>query len=359
MANPCRYTEFVDTPNSTHNRITALVPENSRVLEFGCATGYMSEVLRKRRACTVTGIEIVPKAAAEAADHCDRIIVGDAEELDFDELFDEEEFDVVLFADVLEHLRDPGRVLRRVRPFLPPGGVVIASIPNVAHGSLRIALLAGAFRYQEHGLLDKTHLRFFTRESIQDLFEANGYVIGEVLRQRVEIDESEIHAPIEPPREVRELLARDPEATTYQFIVRATPAVEGNQLAERGREVESLRLEARELAALRQTVGDQSQHIDALRERNDALAAQVAELRQLLEDAHESFRLRDENLLRKETELLTRRAEELKARDQEIHWLRGVVADLQMQTPSTNEAPPPRRSAILPRLRARLRRLIA
>src|ERR671935_1283490 len=149
MANPCRYTEFVDTPNSTHNRITALVPENSRVLEFGCATGYMSEVLRKRLGCTVTGIEIVPEAAAEAADHCDRIIVGDAEELDFDELFDGEEFEVVLFADVLEHLRDPGHVLRRVRPFLADDGAVIASIPNVAHGSLRLALLAGAFRYQE------------------------------------------------------------------------------------------------------------------------------------------------------------------------------------------------------------------
>src|SRR5205823_14428430 len=129
----CRYPEFVDAPNSTHDRITALVPENSRVLEFGCATGYMSEVLRQRRAATVTGIEIVPEAAAEAADHCDRIIVGDAEALDFGELFDEEEFDVVLFADVLEHLRDPGRVLLRVRPFLAPGRAWLSSIPHVTH----------------------------------------------------------------------------------------------------------------------------------------------------------------------------------------------------------------------------------
>jgi O-antigen biosynthesis protein len=317
----------------------------------------MSEVLRKRRGCTVTGIEIVPEAAAEAADHCDRIIVGDAEELDFDELFEEEEFDVVLFADVLEHLRDPGHVLRRVRPFLAAGGGVIASIPNVAHGSLRLALLAGTFRYQEYGLLDDTHLRFFTRESIQDLFEANGYVIGEVHRQRVEIGEAEIRAP-EPPHVVRELLARDLEATTYQFIVRATPATEGNQLAERGREVESLRSEVRELDALRQTVGDQLQHIDALQERNDALAEQLAELRELLENAHESLSLRDEDLQRKETQLLTRRAEELKARDEEIHWLRGVVADLQMKA-STEQAPAGGRTGILPRLKARLRRLVA
>ena len=329
MARACRYTHFDDSSGSTHNLVVALVPDGANVLEVGCATGYMSEVLRGRRGCAVTGIEIDSGAAAEAAGRCDRIIVGDAEELDFDELFQPEEFDVALFADVLEHLRDPEGVLRRVRPFLREEGAIVASIPNVAHGSVRLALLAGDFRYNETGLLDETHLRFFTRTSIQELFERSGYAVVEMLRQRVEIGDSEIRPPFEPPPEVRELLAVDPDATTYQFIVRAVPAGGASELAESRRELASLRSEVRELEAFRATVDDQAEHIDALQERNDALASQVAELRELLKNAHKSLARRDDELQEKEARLLTRRADELKARDEEIHWLRGVVADLQ------------------------------
>jgi SAM-dependent methyltransferase len=329
MSTVCKYMEFNDAPGSAHNRIVELVPEGARVLEFGCATGYMSAVLKERRGATVTGIEIVPEAAELAKQHADRVIVGDAEALDYADLLGDEQFDAIVFADVLEHLREPGVLLERIRPFLAEEGVVAASIPNVAHGSVRLALLAGDFRYNETGLLDETHLRFFTRTSIQELFERSGYAVVEMLRQRVEIGDSEIRPPFEPPPEVRELLAVDPDATTYQFIVRAVPAGGASELAESRRELASLRSEVRELEAFRATVDDQAEHIDALQERNDALASQVAELRELLKNAHKSLARRDDELQEKEARLLTRRADELKARDEEIHWLRGVVADLQ------------------------------
>jgi SAM-dependent methyltransferase len=201
----------------------------------------MSEVLKTRLGCTVVGVEIDRDAAALAEQHAERVIVGDAEKIDYAAELAGEEFDVVLFADVLEHLKEPADVLRRVRPFVAENGVVVASIPNIAHASVRLALLAGEFRYREWGLLDDTHLRFFTRASIQDLFEETGYVVTHWLRQRFDVGETEIKVP-EVPEAVREWLASDPEATTYQFVLRALVSEPANQLKTMREELDELRI---------------------------------------------------------------------------------------------------------------------
>src|SRR5262245_20778000 len=182
-----KYTEFQDDPAPTHSTLVALVPPATRVLEFGAATGYMSQVLKERLGCTVVGIEIDPGAAALAEEHAERVIVGDAEQIDYAAELAGEEFDVVLFADVLQHLKDPADVLRRVRPGIAEDGIFVASIPNNPHASVRLALLGGELRYREWGLLDDTHLRFFTRASIQDPFEESGYVVTHWLRQRLDV----------------------------------------------------------------------------------------------------------------------------------------------------------------------------
>jgi hypothetical protein len=92
---------------------------------------------------------------------------------------------------------------------------VVASIPNIAHGSVRLALLGGEFRYRDAGLLDRTHLRFFTRESVHDLFEESGYTITHWLRRRLGVEEAEIGVPARRvPDAVRVWLAGDPETTT-------------------------------------------------------------------------------------------------------------------------------------------------
>ena len=226
-----KYTEFDDAPESTHNIVLSLIAPGARVLEFGCATGYMSAVLRSRLGCSVTAIEVDPTAAALARGQADRVIEADVESLDYAREFGAERFDVLLFADVLEHLRDPQAVLRRVRPLLAPGGVVVASIPNVAHGSVRVALLEGEFRYTPIGLLDDSHLRFFTRESVTSLFEDAGFVISDWLRKWAPIDGTEVVVRDASLAEsLREPLEADPEATTYQFVVRARRAedVEGD-----------------------------------------------------------------------------------------------------------------------------------
>jgi SAM-dependent methyltransferase len=260
-------TSFDDSPGSTHSLLFGLVEPGSRVLEFGCASGYMSEALRDRLGASVVGVELDAEAAQLAAAYCERLLVGDAEELDLEAELGGERFDAILFADVLEHLRDPAALLRRVRPLVAEGGVVVASIPNVAHASVRLALLGGSFRYREEGLLDAGHLRFFTREGIQDLFEASGYLVTEWLRKRIDVDEAEIPVPASVPEEARMWATGDPEATTYQFVVRAAPSDTASQLlawrtklGEARTEVEELRPLAAEAEVLRAEV-DELRHL--------------------------------------------------------------------------------------------------
>lgn len=159
--------------------VIALIPPGARsVLEFGCASGACGARIKRERGATVVGIEYLPEPARIAATRLDRVIVGDAESLDYPSLFSAGQFDAILFADVLEHLRDPEALLRRVLPLLSEDGVVIASIPNVRNAAVLQMLASGDWTYQEAGLMDRTHIHFFTRREIQRAFGRAGYRIG-------------------------------------------------------------------------------------------------------------------------------------------------------------------------------------
>jgi SAM-dependent methyltransferase len=319
--------------------VVDLVPDGARVLEFGCATGYMSEVLKSRKGCKVTGIEISPEAGELAKKHCDRVIIGDAEELDYEGLLGKERFDAILFVDVLEHLKEPSSVLKRIRPFLSRRGAVLASIPNIAHGSVRLALLAGEFRYRKLGLLDDTHLRFFTREGVQDLFEGAGFVISNWLVHRVDIDRTEVRFP-EPPmsESLREWLSKDPDTSVYQFVVRAMASSAANQLAtlrselaaasEQLLQFENVRRGAEHAHELQETVAQQAELIAALRERVRALTEQERETYELLRAANRERLLREQELFRLEADK-TRYREEILELGDERNALRGELDMLQ------------------------------
>jgi 2-polyprenyl-3-methyl-5-hydroxy-6-metoxy-1,4-benzoquinol methylase len=108
----------------------------------------------------------------------DRVVCGDVEAVALD--FPEGYFDCVVCADVLEHLRDPWAVLRRLRPLVAEGGCVVASIPNLQHLKPVLKILLDRFEYEEAGLLDSTHLRFFTLSTIRGLFRETGYRVERV-----------------------------------------------------------------------------------------------------------------------------------------------------------------------------------
>jgi len=151
------------------------VGKNRRVLELGCSTGYISRLL-KQLGCSVVGIELDAAAAQLAAGICDQVFIADLNGITWSQQI-EGQFDVVLMGDVLEHLVHPDQVLRSARQFLLPGGDVVVSLPNVVHWSQRIKTLFGHFNYQLTGLLDYTHLRFFTACSARALIENSGYRI--------------------------------------------------------------------------------------------------------------------------------------------------------------------------------------
>jgi GT2 family glycosyltransferase/2-polyprenyl-3-methyl-5-hydroxy-6-metoxy-1,4-benzoquinol methylase/glycosyltransferase involved in cell wall biosynthesis len=170
-----------------HDRpeVRALVPETARsVLDVGCGAGALGAALKFRRDVEVVGIELDPRAAKRAAESLDGVREGDAlarmKELEGEG----QRFDAILFADLLEHLPRPEQALALARELLAPGGVVIASLPNVRHWSVVRQLLEGEFRYEPAGILDRTHLRFFTKRSAQRLLEEQGFEVARVAGAR-------------------------------------------------------------------------------------------------------------------------------------------------------------------------------
>jgi len=217
-----RYQAQIDTdlPNNTHAELVRQVGFDQRVLELGAATGYMTTVLVER-GCTVTALERDPAAAAELRRIAEHTVVAD---LDAEDAFDEVDgpFDVVLAGDVLEHLVDPTAVLRRAAGLLAPTGRAVISVPNVTHGDLRLALFHGRFDYQSTGLLDETHLRFFTYESLLAMVGDAGLLPETVARTVTDLFGTEVALPREDVgTDIAELIATLPESLTYQFVLSA------------------------------------------------------------------------------------------------------------------------------------------
>ncbi|NJM18019.1 MAG: methyltransferase domain-containing protein [Richelia sp. RM2_1_2] len=216
--------------NSSLKKMLRLIGENKRVIDFGCATGYFARLLGNR-GCEVIGVEVNSKAAKIAEQYCKQVIVAD---LDFVSLNDilsgsilEEKFDIAVFGDILEHLRNPWKVLEETRNILNHQGYIIASIPNIAHGAIRLALLQGKFEYQPLGILDNTHLRFFTRKTVEQLFEDSGYIIDVIERTKLPIySNSDLIPGVEKThfdKNVTQEIEQDEDADTLQFVVRGYP----------------------------------------------------------------------------------------------------------------------------------------
>ena len=159
----------------SHLKMIELVKPGSKVLEAGCANGFMSLKL-KAEGCRVTGIEIDPEFAETARDCCDEVIAGDIED---DETIGKikGDFDYIVFGDILEHLRDPADVVEKLKPMLKGDGLIIASLPNIGIWWMRRDMLRGQFVYTDTGLLDRTHLRFFCYCTAKKFFEELDLVI--------------------------------------------------------------------------------------------------------------------------------------------------------------------------------------
>ena len=278
----------LEKKNTSHTLIVELVEHGKHVLDVGCATGNLAEVLAEH-GCKITGVEVDPEAARQAEKHCERVIVGDIEDLDLGGELGDESFDVIVFGDVLEHLKDPLGTLKRLKPFLKPEGYVVASIPNVAHGSIRLALMQGNFRYSSLGLLDTTHLRFFTRESVEQLFSEAGLLITELERTSRGVFDTEVDVDSERvSEEILELVHGDPEASTYQFVLAAHRFGEAGtlakrvyllteQLAARDRIIYQLNRELRNAKDLRRLLDERGKQLAEKDQEVSSLARELAD----------------------------------------------------------------------------------
>jgi methionine biosynthesis protein MetW len=151
--------------------VPRLVPKGARVLDVGCGTGAVSVRIRDVAGATVLGVE----PSAERAAACRARGIETVEALFPSEAIPAGKFDAIVFTDVLEHLADPASALTAAKSLLAADGAVIASVPNVAHWSVRFDLLFGRFDYKPYGIMDATHLRWFTRRSLGRLFESCGF----------------------------------------------------------------------------------------------------------------------------------------------------------------------------------------
>jgi methionine biosynthesis protein MetW len=166
-------------PYGPHAKIISMIGKGLRVLDVGCGSGNLGKYLKEKLNCYVVGIEVDEEAAKIASKFYDEIIIADVEQLQ--ELkYPQKYFDAIIMADILEHLKRPDLLLIKLKQYLKTDGKLIASLPNVARLENRLKLLFGKFEYQETGILDKTHLRFFTLKTAKKLFESTGYKIVHV-----------------------------------------------------------------------------------------------------------------------------------------------------------------------------------
>ncbi len=162
--------------------IIELIPEKcSSVLDIGCGTGALGKYFKEKGVAEFCGVELSHTAASEASCVLDRVIEGDIERIELP--FEPEHFDCIVCADVLEHLIDPWAVMTKLRTLLKPSGCIVASIPNVGFHRIVRGLIRGNWIYTDSGVLDRSHLRFFTWEGMKDLFENSGFTIEKVHRK--------------------------------------------------------------------------------------------------------------------------------------------------------------------------------
>lgn len=217
---PYDYT-FDPDSGSTAAKIARLVGFDRRVLELGCGYGVISRQLSQAQRCRVTGVELDAASAEHARPWLERLYVGNLEG-DHWQAAVGNEYDVIVSADVIEHLRDPEDALRRIVRMLSPSGEMVISIPNAGHAGIIASLLNARFDYTPTGLLDETHLRFFTWDSLERMLNR----VGLEVTHRETVDAGGWHEQFSEhwqalPERVRRMLNAHPTANVFQYVLSA------------------------------------------------------------------------------------------------------------------------------------------
>jgi GT2 family glycosyltransferase/2-polyprenyl-3-methyl-5-hydroxy-6-metoxy-1,4-benzoquinol methylase len=214
---------------STLSVLASLVPPCAQVLDLGTGSGVLGRHLHEALGCEVDGLTLSAEEQAAARPWYRQLVLQDLEDPGWTQAFAGRHYDCIVCADVLEHLRQPELVLRACRSLLRPGGHLLVSIPNVSYAGMTVSLMLGNWDYGTEGLLDRTHLRFFTRRSFTRLLQAEGWHVARVEPIEMGWFLTEFWTPFDhlPPAVARYLLAQ-PDASTYQLVFAAQPAAQGS-----------------------------------------------------------------------------------------------------------------------------------
>ena len=211
--------------NTAAAHVVRLVGRNKRVLDVGSGPGAITRYLKDPGDCSIVAIEVDPAAATLVAPFCEQVLHCDLDNSTFTAIIAQAgKFDVVVMADILEHLKDPWKVLVQMKEVLRDGGYLVVSLPHAGHNAVIASLLNADFEYRDTGLLDRTHIRFFAMRNIQALFEQAGLRIvdaGLVARQP-EASELAHHWSALPER-LQDALSSNRFGAVYQVVVRAEP----------------------------------------------------------------------------------------------------------------------------------------
>ncbi|MGG2198123.1 MULTISPECIES: class I SAM-dependent methyltransferase [Paenibacillus] len=205
--------------NNSLSLIARKIIPGSTILEFGPASGRLTKYLKEELRCEVYIVEIDQEAAEIASEYANDAVIGDIDDFEWVNRFKDLTFDFILFADVLEHLRYSEEVLSRSSQFLKETGSVLISVPNIAHNSVIIDLLNNKFEYKKIGLLDDTHIKFFTYDSLLALIDRSGLVPVHEQAIYKKVEETEFNNYYTHlPKKVQFYLKNRPFAEVYQFI---------------------------------------------------------------------------------------------------------------------------------------------
>lgn len=213
----------IDNEATSLGAIASMIQPNSSVLDVGCARGHLGKYLAKQRNCTMTGIEYfdAPLEIARASGAYRELF-----NIDLNQLADQQlphlagAFDYVVCADVLEHLLNPLEVILKLKYYLKPDGRLLASIPNVAHASIKASILLDEFEYTPQGLLDHTHIHFFTYKSISRFFTEAGLYIDRTRATFISFEGFyNNRAYFNLPAEQQRFITGDPHSLVCQYII--------------------------------------------------------------------------------------------------------------------------------------------
>jgi len=214
--------------NTSQALAVKLTGTQKTVLEIGTSTGYVSKIL-KEHGNVVFGIEIDAEAGEIASEYCQKMIIGDVETLDLDDVFKSCFFDVILCGDVIEHLKNIPNLLKKIKKYLKPDGYLVVSLPNVCHGDVILNILLGDFHYSQQGLLDHTHLHFFGLKNIYSDFYEYGYEIQNLHKVEFEVGSTELKVEKEKIHPVLlEFITKLSDSNVYQYVFTAHPKAEIN-----------------------------------------------------------------------------------------------------------------------------------